>query len=69
MNNSNVRVRKEEDYFILYTVNDQGKENQVPKEQCNHYEYYFVKNTAINYWAHYGIDRTKIPLEHFPSEV
>lgn len=56
--NSDVRCRMYEDVYVFYTVDERGKERQVPKEQCTLAEIHNPSTQSIKYWEHYGYDRS-----------
>jgi hypothetical protein len=52
-----VHYRLHEGIYTFYCVDDNGKELQVPKEQCNEEELINPSQYAGSYWDHYGINR------------
>lgn len=46
--------------YTIFTVDENGKRNQVPMEQCNDQEFAVPSEASVAYWAHYGLDRRNL---------
>lgn len=52
-----------EDCYVVYVVDDKGKELIVPKEQCNAHELKNPSKGSLAYWKHYGFERDAINIK------